>query len=265
MRSRSLVALAIAVAVVPAVAQAAESAADDPAPELPPQDLRESVRELAHRARAHSARLGLRPAAVPEPAATTAALRRQQSRLREVVAYLSGRDELALPVDRRPAPPALPRGGDLETRVAHEHRRATRLALSLGLEQPEPLAGAGGRTELPAELARWTAVARWLSARTERVRPDERPMSERVPYYGELTCIADHESGGRWDISTGNGYYGGLQMDRQFQQTYAPDLYEAKGTADNWTQEEQMRAAARAVESRGFTPWSTTARMCGIL
>ena len=54
-------------------------------------------------------------------------------------------------------------------------------------------------------------------------------------------------------------------MDRGFQQTYAPDLYESKGTADNWTQEEQMRAAARAVESRGFAPWPTTARMCGLL
>ena len=262
MRSRSLVALAIAVAVVPAIAQAAESAADDPAEERRAQDLRESVRELAHRARAHSARLGLRPAAAPAPAATTAALRRQESRLREVVAFLEARDELALPVDRRPAPPALPlpRGGDLESRVAYEHRRATRLALRLGVEQPEPPAAPAGR----AELARWTAVARWLSARTERVAPDERPMSERVPYYEELTCIAEHESGGRWDIATGNGYYGGLQMDRGFQQTYAPDLYESKGTADNWTQEEQMRAAARAVESRGFTPWSTTARMCGL-
>ena len=107
-------------------------------------------------------------------------------------------------------------------------------------------------------------MARWLSARTERVAPDVRPLSERVPYYEELTCIAEHESGGRWDIATGNGYYGGLQMDRGFQQTYAPDLYESKGTADNWTEEEQMRAAARAVESRGFTPWTTTARMCGV-
>jgi hypothetical protein len=26
-----------------------------------------------------------------------------------------------------------------------------------------------------------------------------------------------------------------------------------------------MRAAARAVEERGFTPWSTTARTCGLL
>jgi hypothetical protein len=90
-------------------------------------------------------------------------------------------------------------------------------------------------------------------------------MRERVPYYDEFMCIAGHESGGRWDVSTGNGYYGGLQMDIGFQRTYAPRLYRAKGTADNWTAEEQIRAAGRAVAARGFTPWPNTARMCGLL
>jgi hypothetical protein len=265
MRSRSLVALAVAVAVVPAVAQAAESAAEDPG-EAVPQGLRESVRDLGDRARAHSTRLGLRPAARPAPAADVEGLRRQERRLRRVVAFLAGREQVALPVDQRPAaPPALARGSDLESRVAYEHRRATRLALRLGLEEPEPLVPAAGAEERREELARWTAVARWLAARSERVNAGERPLSERIPYFEELGCIAEHESGGRWDISTGNGYYGGLQMDRQFQQTYAPDLYEAKGTADSWTKEEQMRAAARAVAGRGFTPWPTTARMCGLL
>src|SRR5262245_54419213 len=261
MRSRSLVALAMAVAVVPAVAQAAESAADDPGEAFVAQDLRESVRELGHRARAHATRLGLRPPALPAPAATTAALRRQERRLRRVVAFLAARGEVAAPVDERPAPPALPRGADLGTMAAYEHRRATRLALRLGIDRPGPLAPAAGPTGLRGELARWMAVARWLAARSERVTP----ISERVPYYDELTCIAEQESGGRWDVATGNGYYGGLQMDRQFQATYAPDLYEAKGTADNWTRDEQMRAAARAVEERGFSPWPTTARTCGLL
>jgi hypothetical protein len=86
-----------------------------------------------------------------------------------------------------------------------------------------------------------------------------------VPHYDEFMCIAGHESGARWDVSTGNGYYGGLQMDRTFQRTYAPGLYRSKGTADNWTAEEQIRAAARAVAARGFTPWPNTARMCGLL
>jgi hypothetical protein len=78
-------------------------------------------------------------------------------------------------------------------------------------------------------------------------------------------CIAEHESHRTWDISTGNGYYGGLQMDRQFQRTYAPALYRTKGTADNWTAEEQMRTAERARATRGFHPWPNTARTCGLL
>jgi Transglycosylase-like domain len=114
---------------------------------------------------------------------------------------------------------------------------------------------------LRATVTRLERVVGLLS----RVRRAERPLSATVPHYEAFTCIAEHESGGRWDISTGNGYYGGLQMDRQFQQTYAPGLYRVKGTADNWTREEQMRAAARAVRSRGFSPWSTTASMCGLL
>ena len=108
-------------------------------------------------------------------------------------------------------------------------------------------------------------MARWLAHRSEILRPDERPLSARIPHYAELMCIAGHESHATWDVSTGNGYYGGLQMDRGFQQAYAPGLYRAKGTADHWTAEEQMRAAERAIATRGFTPWPNTARMCGLL
>ena len=97
------------------------------------------------------------------------------------------------------------------------------------------------------------------------MRADERPLRDRVPLYEEFMCIARHESHATWDVATGNGYYGGLQMDRLFQQTYAPRLYRTKGTADHWTAEEQIRTAARAHASRGFSPWPNTARICGLL
>ena len=84
-------------------------------------------------------------------------------------------------------------------------------------------------------------------------------------YRAEFLCIGSHESHLRWDISTGNGYYGGLQMDRGFQRTYGPEIYATKGTADHWTADEQMAVASRAVATRGFTPWPNTARMCGLL
>lgn len=61
-------------------------------------------------------------------------------------------------------------------------------------------------------------------------------------------------------------YYGGLQMDLSFQQTYAPELVRSKGTADRWTAIEQIWVAERAYRSgRGFTPWPNTARFCGLI
>ncbi|WP_217912747.1 transglycosylase family protein [Miltoncostaea marina] len=140
-----------------------------------------------------------------------------------------------------------------------------RRAVRLGIQPPRPLRLARTEAGRRAQLARLRTLSRWLAARTERVRPQERPLSERLRHYDALACIAGHESGGRWDISTGNGYYGGLQMDVAFQRTYAPDLLRRKGTADNWTMEEQMRTAQRAIRTRGFTPWPNTARMCGLL
>lgn len=93
-----------------------------------------------------------------------------------------------------------------------------------------------------------------------------------LPYEQQFSCIAMHEAGDKrnigstnWHINTGNGYYGGLQMDRTFQRTYGPELYTRKGTANYWTREEQIRVAGRAVKTRGFTPWPNTARYCGLL
>jgi hypothetical protein len=81
-------------------------------------------------------------------------------------------------------------------------------------------------------------------------------------------CIHRHErhpSQG-WRTRTGNGYYGGLQMDISFQRTYGRFLLRAKGTADRWSAVEQMWVAERARRSgRGFYPWPNTARYCGLI
>jgi hypothetical protein len=220
---------------------------------------------LGHRARAHARRLGLTPPPSARPAQRQELLERQERRLRGVIGFLSARREMSRPVDERPAPTAVPAGRSLASKLVHQQRRAARLAARLGVEPPEPVEPAATASAQARQLAHWRAVSRWLAARSERVRAAERPLSARIPHFEALTCIARHESHGDWSISTGNGYYGGLQMDRAFQQTYAPRLYRTKGTADNWTREEQMRAAERAIRARGFTPWPNTARMCGVL
>ena len=108
-------------------------------------------------------------------------------------------------------------------------------------------------------------AAEWRTQRAvELARTAKRP-----PHLYAWLCIQRHETGGpypAWRTNTGNGYYGGLQMDRGFQATYGPQLYRTKGSAENWTPLEQMWAAERAHASgRGFTPWPNTARACGVL
>lgn len=130
------------------------------------------------------------------------------------------------------------------------------------------------------EIARakpsWAHLREMAASRWEKTHPAARAAHRRQEarrafareahrYYAEFSCIARHESSSTWDISTGNGYYGGLQMDQGFAQTYGPKFYAAKGTPDHWTEDEQRWAAVQAVATRGFTPWPNTARMCGLI
>lgn len=85
----------------------------------------------------------------------------------------------------------------------------------------------------------------------------------RPPHFQQWLCIHRYE--GSWSANTGNGYYGGLQMDWSFMASYGPRLLHRKGTANHWTPLEQMWAAERAWRVRGFYPWPSTAHACGLL
>jgi hypothetical protein len=87
--------------------------------------------------------------------------------------------------------------------------------------------------------------------------------AQNPPHEAAWNCIHRYE--GAWN-DTGAPYYGGLQMDLSFQQSYGADLLRRKGTADHWTAIEQMWVAERAYRSgRGFYPWPNTARYCGLI
>jgi hypothetical protein len=95
-----------------------------------------------------------------------------------------------------------------------------------------------------------------------------RRQAARPPRRAAWLCIHRFERNPRqgWRTNTGNGYYGGLQMDISFQRTYGGWLLRRKGTANNWSALEQIWVAERAYRSgRGFTPWPNTARACGLL
>ena len=102
------------------------------------------------------------------------------------------------------------------------------------------------------------AVRLWHHLATEA-----RQKAQNPPHKEAFLCIHHYE--GSWPSNTGNGYYGGLQMNLGFQQTYAPWLLRTKGTADHWTPLEQVWIAERAAKSRGFYPWPNTARFCGLI
>ena len=82
--------------------------------------------------------------------------------------------------------------------------------------------------------------------------------------YGSWMCIHKYE--GSW-TDPNSPYYGGLQMDIDFQRAYGWRLLKFKGTADHWSPMEQMWVAehARTTGNRGFFPWPLTARYCGLI
>ncbi|HZC13828.1 MAG TPA: hypothetical protein VE270_07400 [Thermoleophilaceae bacterium] len=108
------------------------------------------------------------------------------------------------------------------------------------------------------EFRRW-ALALWRkragAARGAAHNPPRRPA---------WLCIHRHE--GPWNARTGNGYYGGLQMDIAFQRRWGPDLLRAKGLAHRWLPIEQIWVAERAYRSGlRFRPWPNTSRACGLV
>lgn len=66
-----------------------------------------------------------------------------------------------------------------------------------------------------------------------------------------------------WHCNTGNGYFGGLQMDPPFWRTYGGLRLAAR--PDLATREQQIEVAERGRAARGFTPWPTCARRLGLL
>jgi hypothetical protein len=118
---------------------------------------------------------------------------------------------------------------------------------------PKP---ARGLTNLDAVQIKRTATL-W------RKRSDQTyERAQRPPHLREFLCIHRYE--GSW-TDRGHPYWGGLQMDIGFQQTYGGYLFQKKGTADKWSPLEQIWAGEKAHRSRGFWPWPNTARYCGLL
>lgn len=89
----------------------------------------------------------------------------------------------------------------------------------------------------------------------------------RPPHLRRWLCIFSHERDPRqgWRTQTGNGYYGGLQMDVAFQRNYGGWLLRVKGLAHRWTPIEQVWVAERGRRVQGWYAWPVSARSCGLI
>ncbi|MGI5443852.1 transglycosylase family protein [Streptomyces shenzhenensis] len=74
--------------------------------------------------------------------------------------------------------------------------------------------------------------------------------------------VAECESGGSWSASTGNGYYGGLQISQQDWDKYGGLEYAT--TPDQASRSQQIAVAEKILADRGTTPWATCALLSGL-
>jgi len=171
------------------------------------------------------------------------------------LADLRGRLGLRLPPG--PGPHASPR-----RRLAYERALATRLDRIYRGTAGRSLQSAG-TSPAGGQLFRWQRRAAEATLAVSRHVTRLMLMGPRW-LTGAFLCIHRYE--GAWNANTGNGYYGGLQMDDVFMRRYGREYVRRWGTADNWPAWAQLQASVRAYRSgRGFAPWPNTAAACGLL
>jgi hypothetical protein len=100
-----------------------------------------------------------------------------------------------------------------------------------------------------------------------RLRRYRAALARRTPILQGFHCIHGYE--GPWNAISDSDptYYGGLQMDRAFEQAWGTDVLSAHSgaDADTWTAHDQLMVAMRAYRHLGYAPWPNTAAACGLL
>src|SRR5699024_4610499 len=74
--------------------------------------------------------------------------------------------------------------------------------------------------------------------------------------------LAQCESGGDWNINTGNGYHGGLQFSAGTWQAHGGG--EFAPTADQASREQQIVVAERTLASQGWGAWPACSSQLGL-
>ena len=74
--------------------------------------------------------------------------------------------------------------------------------------------------------------------------------------------VATCESTNRWDVNTGNGYFGGLQFKQSTWQEFGGTAYAAR--ADKATKEQQIAIAEKVLQKQGQGAWPTCSVRAGL-
>lgn len=124
------------------------------------------------------------------------------------------------------------------------------------------------RTSKSCDYVVWVADLWRNRAKTAREKYHKALAERRRIFqalYRKYKCIHLHEAA--WN-DPNPPYYGGLQMDLQFQRTYGSEFLRRWGTADKWPVAIQLMVAERAYDGYGgygaryFGPWPTWKAYC---
>jgi hypothetical protein len=105
----------------------------------------------------------------------------------------------------------------------------------------------------------------WTYLRSNRELPSLPPSASSSPAAsasGVWAKLAQCESTGNWHANTGNGFFGGIQFDRQTWLAYGGGAFGAR--ADLASPAQQIAVAERLRAARGFQPWPACSRALGL-
>lgn len=105
-------------------------------------------------------------------------------------------------------------------------------------------------------------MAKPASTRKAAVAPSKPKVAAAKPApapAGVWDKLAQCESGGRWNINTGNGYYGGLQFSMGTWTGHG-----GTGSPAHASREQQIAIAERVLKTQGWGAWPACARKLGL-
>jgi hypothetical protein len=143
---------------------------------------------------------------------------------------------------------------DLQRQLIAEHRDRARLYRANNVRLMIEWQAASVAKALAAERAEREAAERVAVAPSAGPTP-----SSPTPDGSVWDRLAQCESGGRWNIATGNGYYGGLQFTLSTWQAYG-----GVGMPHHASREQQIAVAERTQAGQGWGAWPACSAKLGL-